>query len=62
MLLRSGPSCIDACSVINDVDVSVEFDSHSDLVRITAELGNISLDPCQEENFYRIPESPIVGL
>ena len=29
--------------------------SHSDLVRITAEFGNVSLNPGQEEIFWRIP-------
>ena len=36
--------------------------SHGNLVRIAAELGNISLDPGQEELFWPIPEKSVFSL
>jgi len=37
-------------------------DSQSDPVRITAELGNVGPDPCQEELFWRIPKPSALRL
>ena len=40
----------------------IELNSRSDPVRVASELGNISLDPLQEELFCQNPGPPVVGL
>ena len=40
----------------DDMRGSAEKNSRGDSVWITAELGNVSLDPVQEEPFCQIPE------
>ena len=41
---------------------AVEKTSHGDLIRIATELGNISLNPGQEELFWPIPKASAFSL